>query len=98
MRSIGSTNNSSVINFNSEYKIKRHIKIFNRLKNLTKNSQKTIHVNTKLKADKSKKIKNNHSLDINRAISLKSKNVLKELINNQFKKRQNSFHKSNLFD
>ena len=98
MRSIGSTNNSSVINFNSEYKIKRHIKIFNHLKNLTKNSQKTIHVNTKLKADKSKKIKNNHSLDINRAIFLKSKNVLKELINNQFKKRQNSFHKSNLFD
>ena len=98
MRSMGSTNNSSVINFDSEYKMKSHINIFNHLKNLTNNSQKTIHINKKQINDKSKKKKINNSLEINRAISLKSKNVIKELIKNQFKMNHNRMHKSNLFD
>ena len=39
MKSMGSTNNSSVINCDNEYKMKSHINIFSHLKSLTNNSQ-----------------------------------------------------------
>ena len=97
LRSMGSTNNSSVINFDSEYKIKSHINIFSHLKNLINNSQNTIHVNAKQINDKSKNIKNMNSLDINRSISLKSKN-LNKLVNSQSKIHHNRLYKSSLFN
>ena len=89
MKSMGSTNNSSVINCDNEYKMKSHINIFSHLKSLTNSSQNAIHVNTKKVNDKINKIKNTSSTVMNRSISLKSKNLINELINNQFKTSHN---------
>ena len=89
MKSMGSTNNSSVINCDNEYKMKSHINIFSHLKSLTNNSQNAIHVNTKKINDQLNKIKNTNSMAMNRSISLKSKNLINELINNQFKTNHN---------
>jgi hypothetical protein len=71
MKSMGSTNNSSVINCDNEYKMKSHINIFSHLKSFTNNSQNVIHVNTKKINDKLSKIKNTNSMEMNRSISLK---------------------------
>ena len=89
MKSMGSTNNSSVINCDNEYKMKSHINIFSHLKSFTNNSQNVIHVNTKKINVKLNKIKNTNSMAMNRSISLKSKNLINELINNQFKTNHN---------
>ena len=98
MKSMGSTNNSSVINCDNEYKMKSHINIFSHLKNLTNSSQNAIHVNTKKINEKLTKIKNTNSIAMNRSISLKSKNLINELINNQFRMNHNCMCNSSIFN
>ena len=82
VKSIGSTNSSSIINCdNNDNKIKSNI--FSHSKDKNNYSTNTIHVNTIKINENEKKKKNNNSMEINRSISIKSKNVINGLINNQ---------------
>jgi hypothetical protein len=97
MKSMGSTNSSSVINCdNDNNKFKSNI--LNHSKEKKKNcSSKVIHVKTKQLNDKIKKKKNNNSVVINRSIESKSKNFINELMHNQNKIFQ-SLNNSTVFN
>ena len=96
MKSLGSTNNSSVINFDNENKLKNNI--FNHLKDFYNNSQFAIHVNTIQINDNLKKIKENNSMMVNNSTSLKSRSILHRAINNQLKIFPRYFHYSSIFN
>ena len=88
MKSMGSTNSSSVINCdNDNNKIKNSILDYSKENNNNNNcSSNIIHVNTKQINDFIKKKKNNNSVVINKgAISSKSKNFINGLIHSQNK-------------
>lgn len=86
IKSMGSTNSSSVINNDNENKIKSNKLSHSKDINNYICPKKTIHVNTIQKNDKIKKMKNNNSVIINNS-TLKSKNILK--YPNLFKKNIN---------
>ena len=77
VKSIASTNSSSLINCDNENKIRSNI--FSYSKDINNNTHNRIHVNTIHKKNNSNQIDNNKSMVINRTISLSSKNVDKEL-------------------
>ena len=82
VKSIGSTNTSSMINCDNNYnKLKSNI--FSHSKDKKNYSTNIIHVNTIKINENEKKKKNNNSMEINRSISIKSNNIINGLINNQ---------------
>ena len=87
IKSLGSTNSSSVINNDNENKIKN-----NKLSSSKdiNSSMNIIHVNTIQTTDYLKKIQNNNSVLINNSL-LKSKNLFSELINNINNKNKDKF-------
>ena len=87
IKSLGSTNSSSVINNDNENKIKN-----NKLSSSKdiNSSMNVIHVNTIQTTDYLKKIQNNNSVLINNSL-LKSKNLFSELINNINNKNYSNF-------
>ena len=92
IKSTGSTNNSSVINTDNENKIKSNI--MSHFKDFSNNSQMAIHVNTIQVKENFNKLKNNSSRSISnsKSISLRAKNLLNELISNQYKNSSNYIH------
>ena len=107
MKSMGSTNNSTVINYDNNEKLIKsniisHIRDFNTINNTKNESRIAIYVNTLNMGDilqKSEhKNKKNNSINISETTSLKSKNILNQTLNNQFKIYSSFINSSSIFN
>jgi len=107
MKSMGSTNNSTVINFDNNEKLIKsniisHMKDFNTINNTKNESRIAIYVNTLNMGEVSQKSehknKKNISMNIGGTTSLKSKNILNQTLNNQFKIYRSFINSSNIFN
>lgn len=107
VKSMGSTNNSTVINYDNNDKLIKsniisHIRDFNTINNTKNESRIAIYVNTINMGDilqKSEhKNKKNNSMNISGTTSLKSKNILNQTLNNQFKIYSSYINSSSIFN
>ena len=95
IKSLGSTNSSSVINIDNENKIKSNIYSYS--KDIINNSELPIHVNTIQINKNSKNIDKNNSILMNKSTSLKSKYMINGPLDNQFKLFPNFNNNSNTY-
>ena len=107
MKSMGSTNNSTVINYDNNEKLIRsniisHIRDFNTINNTKNESRIAIYVNTlnmgEIMQKSERKNKKINSMNIKRTTFLKSKNFLNQTLNNQFKIYSSFINSSNIFN
>lgn len=107
MKSMGSTNNSTVINYDNNEKLIKsniisHIRDFNTINNTKNESRIAIYVNTlnmgEILQKSEKKNKKNNSMNIRGTTSLKSKNILSQTLNNQFKIYSSFINSSSIFN
>ena len=107
MKSMGSTNNSTVINYDNNEKLIKshiisHIKDFNTINNTKNESRIAIYVNTlkmgEILQKSELKNKKNNSMNISGTTSLKSKNILNQTLNKQFKIYSSFINSSRIFN
>ena len=95
VKSFGSTNSSTMINLDNDYKIKNSNN-FSNVNNISNNSQILIHVNTIHENENFSKITNNTSIVMNnKDIPSKSQNFFHGIKNNQDKIYHNFFNENN---
>ena len=107
VKSMGSTNNSTVINYDNNDKLIKsniisHIKDFNTINNTKNESRIAIYVNKLNMGDilqkSERKNKKNNLVNISGTTSLKSKNFLNQTLNNHFKIYKSFINSSSIFN